>query len=102
MPFFGKGIGSDNSDTIGAVAQQSARLRLPTWKPRGSSFDGPKSWVIACYWFDSNGRLKMPVELNGRAALAHVRMDGVIPLRPLPIGFRPPTEDDFRVKEAAI
>ena len=21
-------------------------------------FDGPKLWVIACYWFDSSGRLK--------------------------------------------
>jgi hypothetical protein len=23
-------------------------------------FDGPKLWVIACYWFDSSGRLNMP------------------------------------------
>ena len=22
--------------------------------------DGPKLWVIACYWFESNGRLQMP------------------------------------------
>ncbi len=32
----------------------------PSYLFCASAFDGPKLWVIACYWFDSSGRLNMP------------------------------------------
>ncbi len=42
------------------VAQFAERQCYPNRSLPARTFDGPKLWVIACNWFDSNGRLHMP------------------------------------------
>jgi hypothetical protein len=42
------------------IAQSGRAIVLSKSLLARSHFDGPKLWVIACYWFDSSGRLNMP------------------------------------------
>jgi len=45
---------------VATVAQLSAHRAIPQSLSCPLLFDGPKLWVIACYWFDSDARLNMP------------------------------------------
>jgi hypothetical protein len=42
------------------VAQFAERQCYPDRSLPARTFDGPKLWIIACNWFDSNGRLHTP------------------------------------------
>ena len=43
-----------------ATVLSKSLLARCCWRPCASTFDGPKLWIIACYWFESSDRRNMP------------------------------------------